>query len=184
MQKRSKTCRYVLVHVRTHPNHGWRPGEGLGVWVCVGTGGSMSAHMDTHRDGARVHRRVCRGGLDIWKRSKMCRYASVHVRTHPNHGWRPGEGLGMWVCIGTGGSMLAHMDTHRDGARAHRRACRLCRGGLDAQKRSKTHRYMSVHVRTHPNHGWGPGEGLGTLVHVSTGGSILAFAITHADFVP
>ena len=70
--------------------------------------------------------------------------------------------------------MLAHMDTHRDGARAHRRVCRLCRGGLDAWKRSETHRYMWVHVRTCLNHGLGPGKGLGMSVRVSTGGSMLA----------
>ena len=145
-QKRSETCQYASVHVQMHLNHGWRPREGLGMWVCIGTGGSMSAHMDTHRDGARVHRGACRGGLDTWKRSEMCQYALVHVQTHPNCVWRPGEGLGMWVCISTGGSISVYMDTHRDGARAHQRACRLCRGGLDTRKRSKMCQYMSVHV--------------------------------------
>ena len=70
--------------------------------------------------------------------------------------------------------MSACMDTHRDGARAHLRACRLCRGGLDTQKRSEMHQYTWVHVQTHLNHWLGPGKGLGMLVHVSTGGSMSA----------
>ena len=67
-----------------------------GVWsgpdqVPIGPGPNFP---NTSRDGARVHRRACREGLDVRKRSDMCWYASVCIQMHLNCGWGPGEGFG------------------------------------------------------------------------------------------
>ena len=55
-------AKITLVHIQTCPNCSWGPGEGLGMWVCMGMGGSRSAWMGMDGWGIGMTWESC-GGL-------------------------------------------------------------------------------------------------------------------------